>query len=387
MPRSSPATERYESRLKTYRMARGLSQGEVAERVGLTRQAIYMIEAGRYLPNATTALRLARTLQCKVEDLFLLEQDLQSVEAELLGESGGATSAERMKFWKVGERSWALRLSALGEPSRGLLSADALVSPAPREAGKKAKRKVVLQALEDPAALDRQIAVAGCDPALFVIADRLLRGTEPLPVVVWSMGSTDALKELGRRTVHLAGVHLRDSSGEFNLPFLREHLGRRRTTVVTLAFWQMGLVVSSGNPKSIRSIPDLARKNVRIANREKGSGARQLLDRKLAEAGIPRRDVAGYESVHRLHTEVARRVLEGAADAAVAPFAVARLLGLEFVPLETERYDLVVPKDLVGEHPGVQRLLDALCTRAVRRELDALGGYDTTHTGEIVEAR
>jgi molybdate-binding protein/DNA-binding XRE family transcriptional regulator len=365
------------------RSARGLSQAELAESVGLTRQAIYMIEASRYLPNATTALRLARALQCKVEDLFLLEEDLQRVEAELLAEPGEAASADRMKFWKVGDRGFALPLSELGEPSRGLLAADALMSP-PRDARKNAKRKVVLQALEDPEALERQIAVAGCDPALFVIADRMLRGPDPVPVVVWSMGSTDALVELGRRTVHLAGVHLRDPSGEFNLPFLRKHLGRRRTTVVTLAFWQMGLVVSSGNPKSIRSVEDLARKDVRVVNRERGSGARQLLDRRLAEAGIPSRKVTGYDSVLRLHTGVAQRVLEGAADAAVAPLAVARILGLDFVPLEVERYDLVVPKELADEHPSVQRLLDALSSRAVRRELDALGGYDTTHTGEVV---
>jgi molybdate-binding protein len=98
------------------------------------------------------------------------------------------------------------------------------------------------------------------------------------------------------------------------------------------------------------------------------------------------RAIGGYENVLRLHTDVARRVLEGGADAAIAPLAVARLLGLDFVPLETERYDLVVPKDVAEEHPGVQRLLDALSTSAVRRELDALGGYDTTHTGEVVAA-
>jgi molybdate-binding protein len=204
--------------------------------------------------------------------------------------------------------------------------------------------------------------------------------------MVWSMGSTDALKELGRRTVHLAGVHLRDPSGEFNLPFLRKHLGRRRTTVVTLAFWQMGLAVAAGNPRSIRSVADLARRGVRIVNREKGSGARQLLDRKLAESGIPSQAIGGYDSLLRLHTEVARRVLEGVADAGIVPLAVARILGLEFIPLETERYDLVVPRDFANEHPGVKRLLEALSTSVVRRELDALGGYDTTHTGEIVEA-
>ena len=200
------------------------------------------------------------------------------------------------------------------------------------------------------------------------------------------MGSTEALVNLAEKKVHLAGVHLRDDSGEFNLPFLRKHLRHRPTTVVTLAFWQMGLVVAPGNTKGIRSVGDLARPDVSIVNREAGSGARQLLDRKLLEEGIASRRVTGYRSVVRLHTEVARRVLEGGADAGIAPFAVSRLLGLGFIPLETERYDLVVPRDLIAVHPGIERLLDALASRPVRRELDALGGYDTSHTGEIVES-
>ncbi|HEY7818845.1 MAG TPA: helix-turn-helix transcriptional regulator, partial [Vicinamibacteria bacterium] len=184
MSRLTPETERCESRLKTFRAASGLSQSELADRVGLTRQAIYMIEAGRYLPNAMTALRLARALDCKVEDLFLLEDESPSVEAELLVDSG-----VRMKLWRAGGRFRALPLSAMGDASRGLVSADAIVAERPG----RPKRRVVLQTLDEPATLERQVAVAGCDPALFVIADRLMRGPDPLPVVVWSMGSTDAL--------------------------------------------------------------------------------------------------------------------------------------------------------------------------------------------------
>ncbi len=119
MSRPPPATERVESRLKVLRAASGLSQGELAERVGLTRQAIYMIEAGRYLPNAATALRLARALACKVEDLFLIEDEAPRVEAELLSDSG-----DRVKLWKAGGRLRALSVSAMGDPFRGLLSAD-----------------------------------------------------------------------------------------------------------------------------------------------------------------------------------------------------------------------------------------------------------------------
>ncbi|MGH9318845.1 MAG: substrate-binding domain-containing protein [Vicinamibacteria bacterium] len=365
--------ERYENRLKSLRVARGVSQSELAETVGLTRQAIYMIEASRYLPNATTALRIAKALQCKVEDLFALDEGPQKVEAELLEE---ASSGGRMKLWKVGGRTWALPLTTLEE------SADALATSTVRKA--KSQRKVVLQSLQDPADIENQVAVAGCDPALSILADRLHRGREVTRVFVWPMGSTDALMNLARKKVHVAGTHLRGPSGEFNRPFLRKHLGRRKLTVVTLAFWEVGLVVARGNPKAIRSVSDLARRDVRIANREKGSGARQLLDRKLEEEGVSPRKVQGYRTVHSTHQEVARRVLEGAADAAVAPLVMARLFGLGFVTLADERYDLVAPAELVAAHRGVQRLLDALTSRSVRRELEALGGYDTQHSGEIV---
>lgn len=377
----SEGVERYRNHLKARRLSRGFSQAELAERVGLTRQAIYMIERDRYLPNATTALRIARTLGCRVEDLFTLENAPETVEVELLGDTATALTSDRVKLWRVGERHWGLPLRDLGEPWSEL-SADALVVSRGEEDD--SPRKATVETLQNPQAFGTQIAIAGCDPALSVIADRLVRSPDSLPVVVWAMGSTDALVSLARGHVHLAGVHLRDPSGEFNVPFLREHLGEREPMVVTLAFWEVGLIVARGNPKRLRSVADLARPNVRVVNREKGSGARLLLDQKLVAEGVPARQLRGYRMELRSHAKVARRVSEGLADAAIAPLAVARYFGLDFVPLQSERYDLVIPTELVDASPGIARLLDAIVSLPVRRELEALGGYDTTHTGEIV---
>ena len=122
-------------------------------------------------------------------------------------------------------------------------------------------------------------------------------------------------------------------------------------------------------------------------NREPGAGARLLLDHRLRGAGVSARSVVGYDDVVGSHLEVGRRVSEGRADAGVGVEAIARLLDLAFVPLQTERYDLVIPTPLLEGHPGVARFLEALVSREVRAEVEALGGYDTRETGRRILPR
>jgi molybdate-binding protein len=199
------------------------------------------------------------------------------------------------------------------------------------------------------------------------------------------MGSTAAIEALRRGQVHIAGLHVVDPrSGESNVPFVRQQLRGADVTLVTFASWEAGFLVRRGNPKRIRSAADLARRGVRIANREPGAGARLLLDQRLRAAGVPARSVAGYDDVVESHLEVGRRVVDGRADAGVGVGAIARLLDLGFVPLQTERYDLVIPTPLVAGHRGVARLLDALVSREVRAEVEALGGYDTREAGRRI---
>ena len=120
-------------------------------------------------------------------------------------------------------------------------------------------------------------------------------------------------------------------------------------------------------------------------NREVGSAARLLLDQRLEAEGIEPAGIRGYADVVSSHLDVGRRIAEGSADVGVGVIAIARLLGLAFIPLQTERYDLVIPTAFLTGHPGVGRLLEALVSREVRAEIEALGGYSTRETGKVVE--
>jgi molybdate-binding protein/DNA-binding XRE family transcriptional regulator len=334
-----------ESRVRAARIERGLSQAELAEAAGLTRQAVYSIESNHYLPNVTTALKLARVLDRRVEDLFGFEPAGALLDGELLGQKQGLRLTARAKVWAVGERTLVLPVASLGAGLTYSTAADGLivgpVGPRGRSVG---TRRVRVQLLQDARVVRQQVVVAGCDPAIHLVAERLRQHREPASVLGWPMGSTAAVEALKRGEVHVAGLHVMDPrSGEANLPFVRRHLGDQAVTLVTFASWEAGLLVKGGNPKSIRGPADLVRKNVRLVNREEGSGARLLLDQRLKAEGIKAASVRGYGDVVSSHLDVGRRVAEGAADVGVGVEAIAGLLGLGFIPLQTERYDLVIP--------------------------------------------
>ncbi len=384
-----PSGDRHlvENRVRAARVERGLSQVELADAAGLTRQAIYSIESNHYLPNVTTALRLARTLDRRVEDLFGLEHAGKLLDGELLGRKRGRPLTTRAKVWSVGERTLVLPVASLGAGLTYSTPADGLiVGPAGRRGRCGGTRWVRVQLLQDERVVRQQVVVAGCDPAIQLVAERLRRHREPASVLGWPMGSTAAVDALKRGEVHVAGLHVVDPrSGEANLPFVRRHLGDQAVTLVTFASWQAGLLVKEGNPKAIRGPEDLVRKDVRLVNREEGSGARMLLDQRLRAEGIKVASVRGYRDVVLSHLDVGRRVAEGTADVGVGVEAIAGLLGLGFIPLQTERYDLVIPSVFLTGHPGVGRLLEALVSREVRAEIEALGGYSTRETGNVVK--
>ena len=155
--------------------------------------------------------------------------------------------------------------------------------------------------------------------------------------------------------------------------------------VVTFAIWEQGLVMQGGNPKHIGAVEDLARQDVQIINREKGAGSRALLDTKLRAAGISPKQVKGYDRVAYGHLPAALAVSLGEADCCIATRSAARTFGLAFLPLAVERYDLVIRRQYL-RLPAVQALLDLLNRAALRRKLEVLAGYDTSHTGEVLQA-
>jgi putative molybdopterin biosynthesis protein len=184
--------------------------------------------------------------------------------------------------------------------------------------------------------------------------------------------------------VHAAGSHLRDpATGEENIPYVRRELVGRRTLLVTLSRWQQGLIVARGNPKGIAGVDDLLRPDVTIVNRETGSGGRTLLDSRIAAAGGSTELVQGYRRELRSHMAVAEAIAAGLADAGPGIEAAARAFGLDFIPLQDERYDLVIPAEHL-ETPPMQALLEVCTSRSCRNEVEALGGYDSSPAGTVV---
>ena len=203
-------------------------------------------------------------------------------------------------------------------------------------------------------------------------------------IVSAAASSRLALTWLKEGKVHIAGSHLEDpKTGEFNLPFIRKEFPDEDFSVVTFARWEEGLVVAPGNPTGIRKVEDLARKNVRFVNRERGSGSRALLDKLLEKAGMEARKVQGHDRLAYGHLAAAYYVVSREADVCLATRSAAQTFGLDFIPLQCERYDLVMRRR-TAELPAVKALLDILQRAALRRKLEVLAGYDTSETGAVV---
>ena len=245
------------------------------------------------------------------------------------------------------------------------------------------KNRADLQVFAKDDGTQKRLVLAGCDPATGLLS-RMVEKASGVEIVSAAASSQLALQWLVEGKVHIAGSHLEDAkTGEFNLPFLRKHFPDEDFMVVTFASWEEGLVVASGNAKDIRGIEDLGRKKMRFANREAGSGSRGLLDKLLAGAGMKAADVHGYERVAYGHLAAAYCVVSGEADVCLATRSAAQTFGLDFVALHRERYDLVMRRT-TGELAVVKAFLDVLQRSALRRKLEVLAGYDTSHTGARV---
>ena len=193
-----------------------------------------------------------------------------------------------------------------------------------------------------------------------------------------------ALERLASGHAHIAGTHLHnDTQSESNLTLAKKLLRGSKAVVIAFSRFEEGLMVVPGNPFDIRGVVDLCEKKVRFVNRELGAALRVLLDDRLAEAGLSGDAILGYQRLASSHAQCAQMVAYGMADAAMGLRAVAAAHGLDFVPMEAVRCDLVIPVDMMA-HPAVRILLDALQTGALRRELAALPGYESACTGSMI---
>lgn len=369
----APKQGEIRNRLAEFREKRGLAAAALAERVGVSRQTIYAMEAGSYVPNTAVALRLARTLQSTVEELFELEAQTppapRTEEIALLG-AEPPQPGQPVQLCHVGGKLIGLAPASL--PWRFPL-ADGVI------AAQGTDGKTRVQLFDPDQEFGNRVLVAGCDPGISIFGRHVQRSGVEL--VVAHRNSSQALALLEQGAVHAAGCHIHDeSNGESNLPAVRALFPEDDAAVISFAVWEEGLVVARSNPKGIHGISDLGRRDVRIVNREAGAGSRMLLDSRLREEGIEPGQVTGYTQTALGHLPAAWQVANGQADCCLATRAAARLFGLDFVPLIAERYDFVIHRRNLTL-PAVQIFLDVLNRAAFRRELEAVGGYDARNAG------
>ena len=365
--------------LKRYRRHAGLSQQGLAGRAGVSRQAYAALESGKAIPSTEVALRLARALGTSVDSLFSLAEEPPDVaRAELVGadeivRDSGVGGQQRARLVKVGHRLLARPVSGAAASRHSLVDAEGVILP-----GSGTREQVTVRPFDEDGLEMPALGMLGCDPAMTLLEPGLR--SYGVRLVSTEEGSYQALVGLARGEAHVAGCHLKDEgTGEYNLSWVRR-LVPFSCTLVNFAAWQQGLMLMPGNPKGIGGIEDMANPGVVIVNREAGSGSRALVDRLLDEARIPQGTVAGYDREAAGHLGVARTVAAGVADAGVGVKAAASALGLEFVPLEEERYDLVIPNHFLDD-PAVQALLDLLRRPGLHRRVEALDGYDVSGMG------
>jgi molybdate-binding protein/DNA-binding XRE family transcriptional regulator len=376
-------TRRFRSRLRELRARAGLQQRELAARVGVSRQALSAVEAGDAVPATSVALELAHILGCRVEDIFWLADDSPTIDALWLGpveaEGSKRSGAKRLALAAIDDRWIAHALD--GDSTVFAVPADGLL--ADRNTGALNRRSARVRPLRQQEALRENVLIAGCDPALALLAAHAGEHFRQGRLHWIEAGSSAALDMLSRREVHAAGLHLFDeATGEYNVATVRRTFLDQAVVLVNLAVWEQGIAVAPGNPKAIRGVPDLARKGVRVVGREAGTGADEVLGRLAAKERVPRKNFA-VVAIARSHTAVAQAVAVGGADAGITTRAAAATHGVDFLPLVEARFDLALPS-AAARQPRIRRLLDLLTSSRFRRDLGSIAGYGTTRTGDVV---
>jgi putative molybdopterin biosynthesis protein len=231
--------------------------------------------------------------------------------------------------------------------------------------------------------LHNHIVVMGSDDfTVGILCQELNRGYPNFSMSVSHVGSLQGLIALSRGMCHIASCHLFDpETGTYNQPFLPRYLPDIDIAIINLVYRQLGLIVKQGNPLDISDIKDLARSDITIINRQQGSGTRAFLDAELKRLDINPENLNGYTQEVTTHADTAIAVLSGSADAGLGIFQAAHMLGLDFVYLTKEQYDLVIPEKLLSSDP-IQAVLNIIRSKEFGNKVTQLGGYDIKNTGK-----
>jgi molybdate-binding protein/DNA-binding XRE family transcriptional regulator len=362
------------SRLRAARQARGFSQQELARLAAVSRQTVWMVEAGISDPTLRVALALAGALGMRVEELFESADAVVPVTARPVAPLGG--TGARVMLAPMGDGSVAFPLRGATAGRVGFLPAGGLVAGTGR--GHKRMSNTVRPI--GPPRLT--LVAAGCDPALPLLEAPLALLDPPVAFAWWQCPSRQALKLAAAGLVHVAGTHLRGPGSSYNITRAAGLLPEGGE-VIGFGSWREGLALRPELADRISGIQDVADSSLRLVNREPGAEARRLLDRALAGAGIEGRLLPGYDTRAAGHLDVVSAIAAGLADAGIAMEPAARTFGLGFIPLAEEHFDLVIPAGQISTRE-VQGLLKVLSSAWLVDQLAGLPGYDPGRCGELI---
>ncbi len=313
----------------------------------------------------------------------------ETVRAKLsrqVASSLGQDEFVRVKVGVVGEKTIATPVSRGAGIVMSLVRADGLVRIPALSEGIGAGSEIDVELLRPAYEIGNTIVCIGShDNTLDVLSNILKKRYPRLSLSSAHVGSMGGLMALKKGEAHMAGTHLLDEeTGTYNIPFIQRLLPDKGIILINLVYRQQGLLVKKGNPKGIRGFKDLLREDVVFINRQHGSGTRLLTDRYLRDAGIEASGIRGYDREEYTHMGVASAVISGIADTGLAILAAANALGLDFIPVAEERYDIAIPVAFM-ESENVKALLQIVGEdEEFRRAVLGLGGYDIRDMGKIM---
>lgn len=231
----------------------------------------------------------------------------------------------------------------------------------------------LLRPLEE---IKNAIMVCGShDMTIDLLSSQLKAARTDMKIVSAHVGSMAGIMAIRKGEAHVAGIHLLDpKTKQYNISYVKKILAGQDVVLYPFLKRTQGWILPKGNPLAINAVTDLAEKKANFVNRQKGAGTRILFDLLLGESGLVPEDITGYDREMFSHLAVAAEVNSDEFGAGLGIYPAAKAMGLEFVPVADEEYDLLMTRGFYESDSG-QLLISIIQSDVFKQQVENIGGY------------